>query len=115
MVLDGKTGLLCDEKNPTQLADALAALLQNSLRREQVGEAGLEHAKKHFAKERTARELLKAFAECSAMHFDVSLAWREKLLGALARRMFNSCRQLRHHVTKARDKSFDLVAFMRGT
>ncbi len=114
MVLDGVTGLLCDEKQPGQLADALAALLQNSTRCEQMGAAGLEHAKMHFAKEVTTRHLLRAFAERSAFRFDASLALREKLLSAFARRMFNRCRQLRHDVTKARDKTFDLAAFMRG-
>lgn len=114
MVLDGATGLLVDEKNPAQLADALALLLQDSARCEQMGAAGLEHAKRHFAKEVTARHLLRAFAECSAMRFDASLVLQEKLFGAFARRTFSECRQLRHDVVKARDKTFDLAAFMRS-
>lgn len=115
MVLDGVTGLLCEEKNPVQLAAALATLLQDQTRCETMGAAGLEHAKLHFAKEVTARHLLRAFADHSAMCFDASLAMREKLLSAFARRAFSGCRQLRHDVVKARDKSFDLAAFMRGT
>ena len=114
MVLDGVTGLLCEEKSPEQLATSLAALLNDNARCEQMGAAGLKHAKKNFANEVTARHLIHAFAECSAMRFDVSLAWRENLFSSFARRTLGGCKQLRHDVVKAREKSFDLAAFMRG-
>ncbi|MCE9518169.1 MAG: glycosyltransferase family 4 protein [Verrucomicrobia bacterium] len=114
MVIDGVTGLLCNERHPEQLAGEIGALLQDPERCDAMGAAGLGHAKTHFAKEVTARELLRAFAAHSAMRFDVSLALREKLISEFLLRMFKSTSQLRHQVVKARDKTFDLDRFMSG-
>ncbi len=114
MVIDGMTGLLCDENQPEQFAGLLAALLEDPVRCDAMGAAGLAHAQRNFAKEVTARELLRAFAASSAMRFDLSLALREKLFGGFLQRMFNRAPQLRHQVVKARDKSFDLDRFMGG-
>lgn len=115
MVIDGKTGLLCEEGHPEQLAGEIGALLQDPARCDAMGAAGLEHARMHFAKEVTARELLRAIASHSAMRFDFALALREKLLGAFWQRTLKSIPQLRHQVVKARDKTFDLDRFMSGT
>ena len=66
MVIDGATGLLCEERHPEQLAGLIGALLQDPARCEAMGAAGLEHAKRRFAKEVTSRDLLRAFAAQTA-------------------------------------------------
>lgn len=114
MVIDGVTGLLCNERHPEQLAGEISALLQDPARCDAMGAAGLGHARKHFAKEVTSLELLRAFVAHSAMRFDISLVLREKLLGAFLKRVFDRAPQLRHQVVKARDKTFDLDRFMGG-
>jgi len=114
MVADRVSGLLCEERQPEQLAGLLAALLQDPARCEQMGVAGLEHAKKHFAREVSSRDLLRAFAEHSGLRFEAALAMRENLLGLFLRRILRRGRQLRYHVVKARDKTFDLARFMGG-
>jgi colanic acid/amylovoran biosynthesis glycosyltransferase len=114
MVIEGVIGLLCSERHPEQLAGLLGALLQDPDRCMEMGAAGLEHAKKHFAKEVTARNLLRAFSIRSDILYDGTLARREQLLGAFFRRMLRRDVQLRHNVTKARDKTFDLGRFMSG-
>jgi glycosyltransferase involved in cell wall biosynthesis len=114
MVLDGQTGLLCDEKQPEQFAGLLAALLEDPARGEAMGLAGLKHAQAVFAKEITSRELLRAFAAHSSLRFDLSLAMREKLIGAFFRRWRGRGRELRHDAVKARDKTFDLRQFMES-
>ena len=114
MVVDGVTGLLCEEKNPTAFAEHLAKLLQDSALCDRMGAAGLEHAKQHFAKEVTSKCLLRAFAEHSAFRFDFALAKQHGLLGAFVRRTLRGGKQLRHTVVKARDKTFDLACFMGG-
>jgi glycosyltransferase involved in cell wall biosynthesis len=114
MVIDGETGLLCDEKQPERLAGLLASLLDDPARCERMGEAGREHAKRHFAKEITSRELLRAFAAHTSLRFDPALAGRERLVGAYLKRWWRSGQQLRHDALKARDKTFDLRQFMES-
>lgn len=114
MVVDGVTGLLCEEKQPAALADHLATLLHDPERCETMGRAGLEHARRHFAKETTSRQLLKAFACQSGLRFDAALAARHGLFPAFLGRFFSGAAQLRHQVQKARDKTFDLELFMSG-
>ena len=113
MVVDGVTGLLCNEQHPEQLTGLLGALLEDYARCEEMGRAGLEHAKQHFAKNVTYRSLLSQFARHSAIRFDFALAKKEGLLGSFLARSLSFTPQLRHQVVKARDKTFDLAAFMR--
>jgi glycosyltransferase involved in cell wall biosynthesis len=113
MVHDGVTGLLCDEGRPDQLAERIAALLQDSARCDAMGVAGLNLAKERFAKEITAFELLRALASHSAMRFDPTLAGGKLWRGFLQRFIAGSP-QLGHQVVKARDKTFDLGRFMGG-
>lgn len=115
MVVDGTTGLLCNEQQPEQLTGLLAALLADPLRCEQMGIAGLAHAKKRFAKEVTSKHLLRAFARHSGVRFDFALARQHGLLGRFLKRVLFAPAQLRHKVEKARDKTFDLSRFMSGT
>jgi colanic acid/amylovoran biosynthesis glycosyltransferase len=114
MVTDGVTGLLCEEQHPEQLAGMIGGLLQDPARCEAMGAAGLEQAKRCFAKEVTSRELMRAFAAHSAIRFDVPLAVRGGLLRGFFKRLISGDPRLRHDVQKARDKTFDLGRFMGG-
>ncbi len=112
MVVDGETGLLCNEGQPEQLTGLLGALLHDPAQCERMGQEGLEHAKQHFAKEVTARHLLRAYARLSDIRYDAALAAREGLRWAFFSRFFNRSAQFRHDVQKVRDKTFDLARFM---
>jgi colanic acid/amylovoran biosynthesis glycosyltransferase len=114
MVVDGVTGLLCEEQQPLALAGHIATLLRDPAMCERMGDAGLEHAKKHFAKEVTSRHLLRAFAKHSSIRLDLALAKRSGLVGAFLGRWLAAREQLRHATVKARDKTFDLDRFMGG-
>ena len=114
MVLEGKTGLLCEEKQPAAFAELLETLLKDPARCEQMGQAGLKHAQANFSKEITTRGLLRAFAAHTALRFDFPLALREGLAGAFFRRWRGGGRELRHEIVKARDKTFDLRQFMES-
>lgn len=111
MVIDGKTGLLCAERQPAAFAAHLAALLRDPARCERMGAAGLAHAKASFAQEVTARHLLQTFAAFTGLRFDRALG----VTRAFARRLPRLLsRQIRHRAAEAHSKSFDLAAFMRG-
>jgi glycosyltransferase involved in cell wall biosynthesis len=114
MVVDGMTGLLCEERQPAAFAEHLAKLLLNNDLCVKMGAAGLEHAKRHFAKEVTSQCLLRAFARHSSLRFDVELTKRHGLLDLFLRRWLRGGETLRHPVVKARDKTFDLDRFMAG-
>ncbi len=110
MVLDGKTGLLCDERRPADFAALLAKLLSDPVECERMGVAALAHARENFARETTGRVLLEHFAELGGLRFDAKLGVTGSYLRRLPR-LFS--RQLRYRATKAHGKSFDLDAFMR--
>jgi len=74
MVVDGETGLLVEERDPEAFAAAMARLLRDGEMRKRLGDAGLEHAGKCFAKEVTARALLRNLAAFGAVRFDFDLA-----------------------------------------
>ena len=114
MVVDGKTGLLCNEHQPEQLAGLLGALLGDPAQCEAMGAAGLEHARKHFAKEVTSRCLLRAFAKHTSTRTGLGLILREGLVSAVMQRRCTAAAQLRHDLEKVRDKTFDLARFMGG-
>ncbi len=96
MVVDGVTGLLCEEREPQVFARHLATLLADPAKCETMGRAGLQHAEQLFARDVTGRALLGCYRE----------------LGRLWLRLTN--RQLRHRVPKVHGKSFDLARFMAG-
>jgi glycosyltransferase involved in cell wall biosynthesis len=54
IVVDGVTGCLVPVGAPRQLADALAALVDDSARRQRMGEAARAHCRQHFSIERVA-------------------------------------------------------------
>lgn len=111
MVLDGKTGLLCDERRPADFAVLLEKLLRDPPLCEQMGAAGLAHARAEFARETTGRQLLEALAEFGGLRFDAKLGVTGRFLRRLPRAL---SRQLRHRAPKAHGKSFDLGEFMGG-
>ncbi len=114
MVVEGVTGLLSEEQQPEAFADHLARLLRDPALCGRMGEAGLEHARTHFAKEQTAVRLLRLFAERGSLRFDAGLALKHRLLSRYARRALCGEVRLRQKVEKARDKTFDLGRFMGG-
>lgn len=111
MVINGETGLLCEERQPEAVAGLLTALLQDTERCDKMGQAGYQHARKHFAKEVTSKALLHAFARFSGMKFDLGLALRCGLISDFLKR---GGAQLRHECVKARDKTFNLDQFMQS-
>ena len=96
MVIHGVTGLLCEERQPDQLAKHIASLLQSETLCETMGRAGLKHAEQHFARDVTGRELLACFKELSGL-------WRRF-----------TTRQLRRRVPKVHGKTFELERFISG-
>lgn len=96
MVVDGVTGLLCEERDPPALAKHLATLLADPARCETMGRAGLQHAEQLFTREVTGRELAKCFAEVDG--------WWRRL----------TTRQLKHRSPKVHGKTFDLAKFIAG-
>ncbi|MBX7208965.1 MAG: glycosyltransferase family 4 protein [Verrucomicrobiaceae bacterium] len=111
MVIDGRTGLVCDERRPADFAALLERLLSDPALCEQMGAAGLAHAQAHFARETTGRQLVEKLAEFGGLRFDAALG----VTGSYVRRLPHLfSRQLRHRLPKAHGKSFDLDEFMRG-
>lgn len=109
MVLDGRTGLICDERKPAEFAGLLARLLQDQTLCDQMGAAGLAHAKAEFARETTGRQLIEKLAEFGGLRFDSSLGLNSRYLRRLPRLL---SRQLSHRAPKVHGKSFDLGRFM---
>lgn len=103
MVEHGVTGLLVGEHEPSALADALARLLDDEPLARRYGEAGRHRAHRLFAQEITAGQLLRCFAACGLMRFDLKLMAQHPSLGpAYARQLawrvvrMARCRGLRH-------------------
>ncbi len=80
MVVDGETGLLVEERDPEAFAEALSRLLCDEESRARMGRAGREHAAANFAKEVTARALLRCLAAFGAVRFDLDLVWSDVAL-----------------------------------
>lgn len=76
MVDHGVTGLLVPDRNPAALADALHSILADPELGHRLGLAGHERARKLFAQEATAPQLLHLFASHGLMRFDPALAGR---------------------------------------
>jgi colanic acid/amylovoran biosynthesis glycosyltransferase len=80
MVMDGSTGLLTDERAPDAFADALATLLSDRELCHEMGMAGHERAARMFAKEITARDLMRCLAAYGKLRFDVGLVLKYPIL-----------------------------------
>lgn len=117
MVVENKTGLLCDERDPAAFAKHLATLLKDPSLCEIMGKAGLAHAQTHFAQANTSRSLITAFASFGDLRTTADLRarhpWlRPLLFGRLVRKW--TTRQLRHRLPKTSSKGFDLDRLMQG-
>lgn len=62
-VIDGKTGLLVDEKDPKQLADALIKILKNDKLAKKLAEQGYKYAHDNFTAEKIAEKTIKMYKE----------------------------------------------------
>lgn len=103
MVEHGVTGLLVGEKQPTSLADSIAAVLRDEALGRRMGQAGRERAQRLFAQETTAAQLILHWAARGLMAFDFALLARHPGLGPAYGRQFAwratrlaRCRKLRH-------------------
>jgi colanic acid/amylovoran biosynthesis glycosyltransferase len=114
MVMDGHTGLLCDEGDVPALAANLRQLLGNPTLCASMGEAGLLHAQRCFSREVTGLALLTAYASRSNLRVDAALQSAQPWIAPLLRRRWwrSWSRELRLSIPKVHGKSFDLAAFM---
>ncbi len=86
MVLHGKTGLLCEERQPEIFASLLARLLESPEMAKTFGEAGLVHARENFSQEHTARQLLALQIEFGDIAVDAKLQSSHASFGKACRR-----------------------------
>ena len=117
MVIDGKTGLLCEPNDPVAFARQLATLLDDPGLCEQMGAAGLKHAKARFAQAKTGRALITAFASFGDLRTTPALRARHPWLRSLVlRRLLRklSTPQINHQPAKVSGKTFDLDRFIQG-
>lgn len=116
MVLEDRTGLLCDERQPELFAAHLARLLKDPRLCEKMGAAGLDHARSHFALERTASLLLQQFVEHGGLRLSAALLRRHpRLLRHWLRRLPRTLsKPLRHRAASAHSKTFDLARYMEA-
>lgn len=61
MIKDGKTGMLCDSRNPIDLSHSLAKLIKNPELRIAMGEAGYEFFKSEFTIDKFIDRLISVF------------------------------------------------------
>lgn len=61
MVIDGKTGILVDKKNPEQIAESVLKLIENKELSETMGKAGRESYEKNFTMEVNIRNMINTF------------------------------------------------------
>jgi glycosyltransferase involved in cell wall biosynthesis len=64
--VDGETGLLVPPRDHHALARAIATLLKDHQRREQMGAAGLERVQRMFSAERMVEKTLEVYRNLSA-------------------------------------------------
>ncbi len=62
IVVDGETGLLVPAEDPHALAQAMAALLADPQKAQQMGEKGRARACKHFSADRVAKQVQEVYA-----------------------------------------------------
>lgn len=62
LIVEGKTGLLCDAENPAQLGEAINRLLASDV--SAMGEAARERAVQHFDWQEIARQTVTAYESC---------------------------------------------------
>lgn len=62
-VIDGKTGILVDKKNPQQIAEAIIYLIENPEKRIEMGLAGRKRFEENYTMEKSVDNLIEAFNE----------------------------------------------------
>ncbi|MBL8006861.1 MAG: glycosyltransferase family 4 protein [Ignavibacteria bacterium] len=61
MIINGKTGILTDKKNPAQLAEAIISLISNKNLREKIGNSGREYYLNNFTMEINIKNIINTF------------------------------------------------------
>ena len=64
VVLDGKSGLLAEERDVDGLAEKLAAVIASPGRWGSMGQAGRSHVEEHFDIRKQVQELERVYADC---------------------------------------------------
>lgn len=67
IVLDGKTGLLCEVEDPADMADKVVTLLNNPNRAAEMGVAGRAYVTEKFDRERNMRAIIQTWQRAAAM------------------------------------------------
>jgi glycosyltransferase involved in cell wall biosynthesis len=94
MVVDGITGILVDEHRPDAFADALEGLLGDRDRCRRMGAAGFERARREFAREVTAAQLIRLLMARGLTRIDPALVGRHPALAVDSARQL-ACRAAR--------------------
>lgn len=63
VIVDGKTGILCEKENPEDFAKAVLELLNNPTRQKELTVAGFKHLKQNFTKKVIAEKMLEELSE----------------------------------------------------
>ena len=63
LITNGKTGILVEESNIQQIAEALISLLTDKTLREKIGKAAYEYIKNKFTWDHVGNETLKIYNE----------------------------------------------------
>jgi glycosyltransferase involved in cell wall biosynthesis len=87
-VIDGVTGLHVPPRRPERLAEAIAALLADPVRRAELGRAGARRARERYDWDRVAASMLDVYSRmaCQAQHHDEPVQAARRPLGAGWRR-----------------------------
>ena len=81
IVVDGKTGLLCAERDVDGLTDNLNKLISDAALRKTMGEAARRHAAEHFSIERQVERLCSIYRSLQITSEAVSYSGRERPKG----------------------------------
>ena len=69
-IVDGETGIICDSREPSEMAAALRAMLQSSSLRKAMGGCAYQFVRSHFGRESVQAELANYYANfTNSAHF----------------------------------------------
>ncbi len=63
IIVEGQTGLMVPAQDPAALAEAIEQMLSDPLQAEQMGQAGLQRARKLFDANRVAEQVQQVYRE----------------------------------------------------